>query len=127
LRIIPSCFLPLRLTGINYFRLPHRTKQTKQKINEKNEKTFYSQVCFGGFVLEDGRVLSGVLAVDVVDGQLVNGSSNDDVVFVAVLERSISSVPLDCSVVDRQFTLERHRVRDLVRLLVLQLAYPRET
>jgi len=71
--------------------------------------------------------LSGVLAVDVVDGQLVDGSSGDDVVFIAVLDRSVSLEPLHCRVVERQLTLERHSVWNLRRLLVLQLAYERET
>jgi len=89
--------------------------------------TFNSQVSFGGFVLEDGRVFSGVFAVDVFDGEPVNGSSGDDVVLVAVLQCSVSPAPLDRRVVDRQLALERHRVRDLVRLFVLQLAHERET
>ena len=72
--------------------------------------TFDSQVCFGRLVLEDGRVFAGVFAVDVVDCQSMNGSSRDDAVFVAVLDRSVSLVPLHRCVVQRQLALERHRV-----------------
>jgi len=93
----------------------------------KEVSTLDGEVCLGGLVLEDGRVLPGVLGVHVVDGESVDGCSGDDVVLVTVLQDPVSSVPLDGRVRQRQLTLERHRVRHLGRRLVLQLANERET
>ena len=52
--------------------------------------TFNGERCFGGFVLEGCRVFSSIPCIDVVDGELVDGSSRDDAVLIAVLDQSIS-------------------------------------
>jgi len=61
----------------------------------KEVSTLDGEVGLGGLVPVDGRVLPGVLGVHVVDGESVDGCSGDDVVFVAVLDQPVSSVPLD--------------------------------